>query len=196
MKNKSLHWVILAGGRATRMGGEDKGLLTLNGKPLIEIVYNRLCNQVESIGINANRNQEKYSEYAQVHSDELQGFLGPLAGIHASIQGSKSDWIGFTPCDTPDLPDDLVARLTADLKPDVDVYVAHDGRYPQPVFSVWNKNALSKLETFLQAGDRKMKLLLDICNTEYVDFSHRPKTFTNLNTPEELSHFGRHNDNT
>lgn len=190
MHNNSLSWVILAGGRASRMGGNDKGLLMLRDKTLVETVYSRLSNQIELIRINANRNQSTYSKLAEVHSDQIDGFQGPLAGIHASLNLSDTQWIGFTPCDTPNIPDDLVRRLSANLDSKVDVYVAHDGKHAQPVFSVWNKRALPKLESFLQAGDRKIKLLLDRCNTQYIDFSDKPETFINLNTPEELTQFG------
>jgi len=194
MKKKSLHWIILAGGRSSRMGGEDKGLIIINGQPLIRIVYDRLNKQISPIYINANQNLDKYAKLAAVHSDEIGGFQGPLAGIQSSLLRSNSQWVGFTPCDSPNLPNDLVTKLTADLDPNVDVYVAHDGYSVQPVFSVWNKDVLPKLDSFLNAGDRKIKRLLSICNTRYVDFSHRPDTFINLNTPEELNHFENNND--
>lgn len=196
MNNKTLSWVILAGGRASRMGGNDKGLVLLNGKPLIENVLLKLKPQIDSIYINANRNLVAYESYAPVVTDRMPDFQGPLAGIHAALQNSRSDWVGFTPCDTPNLPEDLVLRLTKRLDPDVDVYVAHDGQHAQPVFSVWNRKSVDQLTKFLSAGDRKIKLLLDRCNTVFVDFSDCPDSFINLNTPEELDHFGnRHHDN-
>lgn len=190
MINNSISWVILAGGKASRMGGSDKGLLMLNGKPLIETVHSRLFDQVDQIRINANRNQDCYGKFAKVHGDEIGGFQGPLAGIHASLISANTDWVGFTPCDTPNIPRDLVKRLSENLDSKVDVYVAHDGKYAQPVFSIWNVRSLAKLEHFLRAGDRKIKLLLEQCKTQYVDFSDKPETFINLNTPEELTQFG------
>ncbi|WP_413284421.1 molybdenum cofactor guanylyltransferase MobA [Vibrio sp. MA40-2] len=184
-KNK-LSWIILAGGQASRMGGTDKGLLLLNGQSLVQTIYNKLKNQVSSIAINANRNQLEYSKIACVHGDTITGFQGPLAGIHASLLRSTSQWVGFTPCDAPNIPTTLVSRLSASLDNNIDIYVAHDGTYPQPVFSVWNGNMLNKLERFLNQGDRKMKLLFEQCNVRYVDFSDIPETFVNLNTPEQL----------
>jgi molybdopterin-guanine dinucleotide biosynthesis protein A len=193
MGNKSLSWVILAGGRASRMGGNDKGLILLNNEPLIKTVYDRLTNQVDDIKINANRNHGIYSQFAPVFNDEISGFQGPLAGIHASLLQSSTSWVGFTPCDAPNIPDDLVKRLSATLEHGKEVYVANDGTHAQPVFSIWHKNALPKLSAFLQAGDRKIKMLLEKCDTVYVDFSDNPDTFINLNTPEQLAQFGHNN---
>lgn len=173
------------------MGGIDKGFMLLNGKPLIEHVYTKLSQQIKTISINANRNIEKYKKLAPVHSDSLCGFLGPLAGIHASLATSTTQWVGFTPCDTPNLPDDLVKRLSQNLDDQIDIYVAHDGEHSQPVFSVWNQAVITKLDHFLHNGDRKMKLLFEQCNVHYVDFSDIPDTFVNLNTPEELAQFNQ-----
>ncbi len=189
MTTNSLSWVILAGGRSSRMGGNDKGLLSLNDKRLIEIILNKLQQQTDTIIINANRNIDAYSELAPVISDKITGFQGPLAGIHAALNHCATEWVGFTPCDTPNIPHDLIKRLTQSLNSDVDVYVAHDGDYLQPVFSVWNRNVLNKLQSFLETDNRKIKLLFDNCNVDYVDFSDIPETFVNLNTPRELESY-------
>lgn len=191
MDNNSISWVILAGGKASRMGGSDKGLLVLNGQTLVEIVHSRLSKQIGHIKINANRNQELYGKLAPVHSDDMSGFQGPLAGIHASLKHANTQWVGFTPCDAPNIPNNIVRRLSKTLEPTVDVYVAHDGKHAQPVFSIWNTRSLPKLESFLRAGDRKIKLLLEQCSTQYVDFSDSPQTFINLNTPDDLTQFGK-----
>ncbi|MDV7104337.1 molybdenum cofactor guanylyltransferase MobA [Vibrio sp. TH_r3] len=186
MTNNKLSWVILAGGQASRMGGCDKGLLLLNDQSLVKLIYDKLTPQVTEIAINANRNQCEYNKITDVYNDKISGFQGPLAGIHASLLRNTSQWVGFTPCDAPNIPTTLVSRLSANLDNNIDIYVAHDGTYPQPVFSVWNRNMLNKLERFLNQGDRKMKLLFEQCNVHYVDFSDIPETFVNLNTPEQL----------
>ena len=186
-----ISWVILAGGRASRMGGEDKGLIKLNGKPLIEYVLNVLHRQVGvgSIFINANRNIEHYSSYAPVLSDEFSGFQGPLAGIQACLEQIETEWVGFVPCDSPNISAEFISRMSAQLNSDADILVAHDGEYPQPVFSIWHKRALPRLTAYLKNGDRKVKLLLQQCHTEYVDFSDTPSLFVNLNTRDELTSF-------
>jgi len=183
-------WVILAGGQASRMGGKDKGLVELNGSPLIQYVIDKLSQQDVSITINANRNLDSYQAFAPVVSDSFPDYPGPLGGIHAGLKNATTDWVGFVPCDSPQISDDLVQRFCAAVKEDSDILVAHDGEFKQPVFTLFHKRVLPKLETFLERGDRKIILLYKECVTEYVDFSDAPNCFVNLNTPEELTQFG------
>lgn len=183
-------WVILAGGQATRMGGKDKGLIELNGIPLIEHVIKKLSQQADSLYINANRNMERYSSYAPVIRDQFPDYPGPLGGIHAGLANAEHDWVGFVPCDSPMINEDLVARFCAAVQPDSDILVAHDGEYQQPVFTMFHKRVLPHLTQFLARGERKIILLHNECHTHYVDFSDSPACFANLNTPEELAQFG------
>ncbi len=183
-------WVILAGGKATRMGGSDKGFVTLNNKPLIEYVLERLSSQSNDILINANRNQAEYEKYRPVISDIVTDFPGPLGGIHSGLVHAHKNWVGFVPCDSPNIAMDLVERFCNQLKPETDILVAHDGDFQQPVFTLYHKRVLPKLEAFLERGDRKIILLYKECNTEYVDFSDNPDCFINLNSPQELEKFG------
>jgi len=183
-------WVILAGGQASRMGGKDKGLVELNGSPLIQYVINKLSQQDVSITINANRNLDSYQAFAPVVSDSFPDYPGPLGGIHAGLKNAATDWVGFVPCDSPQISDDLVQRFCAAVKEESDILVAHDGEFKQPVFTLFHKRVLPKLEAFLERGDRKIILLYKECVTEFVDFSDAPNCFVNLNTPEELTQFG------
>lgn len=183
-------WVILAGGQASRMGGRDKGLVELNGRPLIQYVIDKLSQQNVSITINANRNQERYQDFAPVVSDSFPDYPGPLGGIHAGLKNADTDWVGFVPCDSPQINEDSVARFCAAVNPDSDILVAHDGEFKQPVFTLFHKRVLPRLEAFLERGDRKIILLYKDCVTEFVDFSDSPNCFVNLNTPEELTQFG------
>ncbi|EDP60082.1 molybdenum cofactor guanylyltransferase MobA [Vibrio sp. AND4] len=184
-------WVILAGGQASRMGGKDKGLIELNQTPLIQHVINRLSPQTPRILINANRNQDVYSAFGFVFSDEFKDFPGPMGGIHAGLIHAKTDWVGFVPCDSPQINTDLVERFCQAVRDDSDILVAHDGGHQQPVFTLYHKRVLPKLTAFLERGDRKIVLLYKECNTRYVDFSDSPNCFVNLNTPEELAQFGQ-----
>lgn len=184
-------WVILAGGQASRMGGKDKGLIELNQKPLIEHVIERLSPQTPRILINANRNQDAYRAFGFVFSDQIKDFPGPMGGIHAGLVHAETDWVGFVPCDSPQINTDLVERFCNAVKEDTDILVAHDGDHQQPVFTLYHKRVLPKLTAFLERGDRKIILLYKECNTSYVDFSDSPSCFVNLNTPEELAQFGQ-----
>ncbi|MGL6316601.1 molybdenum cofactor guanylyltransferase MobA [Vibrio sp. WXL103] len=187
---KETSWVILAGGQASRMGGTDKGLIELNGKPLIHFVIERLKPQTERITINANRNQQRYAALAPVVGDHFPDYPGPLGGIHAGLSNSKTDWVGFVPCDSPDINRDIVARFCQAVEPDSDILVAHDGEHQQPVFTMFHRRVLPKLTAFLERGDRKIILLYRECQTKTVDFSDSPNCFVNLNTPQELAQFG------
>ena len=185
-------WVILAGGQASRMGGDDKGLVTLAGKAMIEHVIDTLSPQTNKIAINAKRNQDSYSQYGDVFGDQLQGYQGPLGGMHAAILHlNDAEWIGFVPCDCPQLPSDLVTRMAAACDVDTDIVVAHDGQHIQPVVTLLHRRILPKLEAFLANGDRKIILLYRQCNMLTVDFSDQPNAFVNLKTPAELQQFGQ-----
>ncbi|UJF18156.1 molybdenum cofactor guanylyltransferase MobA [Vibrio sp. SS-MA-C1-2] len=183
-------WVILAGGQATRMGGNDKGLVKLNGQPFIQHVINSLSPQTDNIFINANRNIEQYRQYATVFHDQFEGYPGPLGGIHAALQKIDTDWVGFVPCDCPNLPVDLVSRMVNACHEETDIAVAHDGQYIQPVVTLFHRRVFSKLDAFLQRGDRKIILLYKDCNTVEVDFSDQPNAFINLNSMDDISKYG------
>ncbi len=183
-------WVILAGGQASRMGGNDKGLIKLNEKPLIKHVIERLYPQTPNILINANRNLEHYAEFGEVICDRFDGFLGPLGGIHSGLIHANTDWVGFVPCDSPLISRNLVERFCNAVTDESDIIVAHDGEHAQPVFTLYHKRVLPKLTAFLERGDRKIILLYNDCHTQYVDFSDSTECFFNLNTPEELAQFG------
>src|SRR5687767_8689050 len=103
--------IVLAGGQGRRMGGVDKGLKALRGKPMVEWVLARLAPQVDEVVINANQNLEIYRKLGYpVVTDEISGFAGPLAGLHAGLKAAKHDLVVTVPCDSPFLPEDLVSR--------------------------------------------------------------------------------------
>jgi molybdopterin-guanine dinucleotide biosynthesis protein A len=109
--------LILAGGRAQRMGGIDKGLIPFHGKPLIESAISRLKLQVSTILINANRSITKYSHYGYpVLMDETPDFSGPLAGFSVGLKHCKTPYLLTSPCDSPLLPTDLAQKMAAELK--------------------------------------------------------------------------------
>ncbi|PNQ61099.1 molybdenum cofactor guanylyltransferase MobA [Vibrio sagamiensis] len=180
-------WVILAGGQASRMGGRDKGLIEFLDKPLIEHVVKCLSNQTSNLFINANRNLESYQKFAVVFSDKTDGFLGPVSGFQSGLNYATTDWVGFVPCDCPFISPYLVTRFCQAANENVDIVVAHDGQYPQPVFTLMHKRILPQINAFLLRGERKITRLYTECNTHYVDFSDSPRNFINLNTPEELA---------
>jgi molybdenum cofactor guanylyltransferase len=180
--------VILAGGQARRMEGQDKGLVMLNNKPMIEYVIEALNPQVACLLINANRNHDRYSEYGfDIVSDELSGYHGPLAGMASSLNKIKTSYMLTAPCDSPFIPNDLVQRLIMALESeDADISVAHNGERMQPVFCLMKKELLSSMNDFLKQGERKIDKWFNQHALAIADFSDIPKTFDNLNTLEDI----------
>jgi len=108
--NIEIEGVILAGGKSSRMG-QNKSLVLLNKKPLIEHVYNKLKKQVKKLSINSNEILSIFPETIQF-GDILPGQLGPAAGIYSGLSQSKYDWVQFCPNDTPFFPENLVTKLS------------------------------------------------------------------------------------
>ncbi|MDR6996606.1 molybdopterin-guanine dinucleotide biosynthesis protein A [Aeromonas salmonicida] len=179
--------VILAGGRATRMGGEDKGWVALAGRPLIDHVLERLRPQVDEVLINANRSQDRYQALATVISDDNPDYLGPLAGMQAGLAAARHDWVLFVPCDGPALPHDLMSRFRAALTPDTELVVAHDGDWLQPVVALLHKSLLPSLTHALAEGERKIDIWFARHRMAVVSFAEQPDAFINLNSPAELA---------
>ena len=185
--------LILAGGRGMRMGGVDKGLQTLQGKPMIAHVMQRLQPQVDRIMINANQNLDRYRDFSfPVWSDEKNDYAGPLAGMQAGLIHCETAYMLTVPCDTPMLPTDLVTQLATALEQSTaDIAVAntkqHDRIQRQPVFCLMKKTVLTDLTTALKRGVRKVDLWLAEKNVVDVVFDDET-AFANINTLEELNH--------
>jgi molybdopterin-guanine dinucleotide biosynthesis protein A len=179
--------VILAGGMARRMGGNDKGLVELNGKPMIEHAIERIKPQVKQILINANRNQNHYAALGfRVLSDEDSGYLGPLAGMITALGHITADYLLVVPCDCPLLPLDLVPRmLTSIEKNGAEMAVASDGKREQPVVLLLKPELRASMKAFLDAGDRKIDFWYAKHHCAVCDFSDQPNAFVNVNTPEQ-----------
>ncbi len=108
--------VILAGGLGRRMGGVDKGLKVLRGRPMVAWVIERFAPQVDEILVNANQNLETYSAFGyRVIPDTITGFAGPLAGLHRGLSEARHELVATAPCDSPFLPADLIQRLRGAL---------------------------------------------------------------------------------
>ncbi|MEJ2760549.1 MAG: molybdenum cofactor guanylyltransferase MobA [Gammaproteobacteria bacterium] len=181
--------VILAGGEARRMGGRDKGLIEIAGRPMVEYVIEALRPQVGALLINANRSRERYARFGYpVVADEFDGYNGPLAGMASCMRVAATDYIATLPCDSPNIPPDLVARLFLRLREEqADIGVAHNGERMQPVFSLIRCALLDSLLDYLNGGERKIDRWFERHATAVVDFSDRPDTFINVNTPEDVA---------
>lgn len=184
--------LILAGGRAQRMGGIDKGLIPFHQKPLIEATIQRLKAQVGPILINANRNITKYAVYGYpVIMDETPDFSGPLAGFLMGLKNCKTPYLLTTPCDSPLFPEDLATKLASELEQaNLDLVYASskeaDGKvWAQPVFCLMRANLQDSLISFLDKGDLKIDRWFKELKSGTVIFDNA-QAFANANTPEEL----------
>ena len=179
--------IVLAGGLGRRMGGLDKGLKELRGKPMVQWALERLAPQVDDIVINANQNLERYRAFGhRVVSDEIGGFAGPLAGLHAGLKAVKHPLAVTVPCDSPFLPMDLVSRLRAHLGQN-HLAVAKTGDQPHPVFALVRREYRENLESFLAQGGRKIDAWYASLEIVEVAFDDEAEAFRNINTPEELA---------
>ena len=181
--------LILAGGRSSRMGGGDKCLMLLQGRPLLAHVMDRIRPQVSSILINSNSDPALFRDFGlTVRPDVVPGRLGPLAGLLTGLlwaQEISATHILTVPCDTPFLPQDLVQRLRCDLNSArADIAVARDPDGLHPVIALWPVSLAAQLAADLEAGTRSVYRWLkqfDICGSEFAA-SH----FSNLNTPADI----------
>jgi len=184
--------LVLAGGRDSRVGGADKGLHELHGLPLVEHVLARLAPQVGGLIISANRNQERYGALVpRIVGDAAlpsgKRCAGPLAGIQAGLAHAPTAWVVIVPCDAPQLPRSLVARLAdaVNTRGTQAACARADGRL-QPVFCLLATALGPSLTAHLEQGGRAVHGWLEEIRATAVDFED-PMGFRNFNTPEALT---------
>jgi molybdopterin-guanine dinucleotide biosynthesis protein A len=184
--------VVLAGGLGRRMGGEDgsldKGLRTLRGRPMAAHVLERLAPQVGVLAINANRHLDAWRAFGvPVWPDLVEGYAGPLAGLHAAMTHGSSPWLVTAPCDSPFLPADLVERLArAVVQADAQIAVARTGGQVHPVFALVERSLCAHLEAFLASGRRRIDAWYAPLRVVEVDFEDEA-AFRNINTADDLA---------
>ncbi|WP_310491592.1 molybdenum cofactor guanylyltransferase MobA [Dechloromonas sp.] len=181
--------VILAGGLGTRMGGVDKGLQLYDGKALVWHVAKRLAPQVDHLLINANRSEAEYASFGYpVLADQIIGFAGPLAGLHAALAAAQTPLVLTAPCDSPRLPLDLVYRLHCALQSaNANLAIASAGGRLHPVFCLCRSSLLGQLEAYLEGGGRKVAAWCADMGAVEVDFSDQSEAFGNFNTLADLA---------
>lgn len=180
--------VVLAGGRARRMGGADKGLVEVNGEAMIVHALRGLAPQVGSLLINANRNQERYAALGncRVIPDADGDYAGPLAGMASAMQHATTRYILTVPCDSPFLTPSLGERLFAALRTDDgEISVAHDGARMQPVFALLDCALRESIVDYLSSGGRKIDAWYAERRLALADLADHPDMFLNINTPQD-----------
>lgn len=181
--------LILCGGRGTRMGGRDKGLVPFQQQPMAAYAIRALspCAQVV---INANRHHEDYRETFQlpVISDESNDFSGPLAGLSVGLRYAAQhgfEWVLSSPCDAPYITTDYVhAMHRAAAVSQQRILMASD-TFRQPVFAMLHVSVADALSDFLQGERKKILIFYQQIGYETVKFTDST-LFTNINTPDDL----------
>ena len=200
MKIRQVDALLLAGGRGSRMGGVDKGLQRLGGRPLAAHALDRLRRQqgerLAGCLVNANRNLDSYQALGwPVWPDALPDFPGPLAGFLAGLEQAASPWLLTVPCDSPLFPLDLLDRLAqAAEREGADLALAlgrdEEGLLRrQPVFCLLRRELADSLRAYLQGGGRKIDHWIGSQRHVAVAFDapgDDPRAFYNANTLAEL----------
>lgn len=181
--------VILSGGQSSRLQGQDKGLIEIAGKPMIEYVIESISPQVKHLFLSANRHLDVYRRWGfEVFSDaDPEGFQGPLAGLLMALIRTPTDWLLSVPCDVPFLPDTLVEKLLSAVQADkYDCVVVSVEGAMQPVCVLCHRRVSAALQQFLMSGQRKTGLFLRQQRLCLVDFPDDGHTFRNINTPSDV----------
>ena len=181
--------LILAGGRATRMGGRNKAEIELEGQTLLARAIARARPQVGRLLLNANRDPALFARYGlPVLADTIGDHWGPLAGILAGLEHLAATWpqirwMASFPTDSPFFPADLVARLAAATDSHELAMATGHGR-PEPVFTLWPVGLAGELRAALSNGVRKVEDFARRYRLATVDWP--ADCFFNVNAPEDL----------
>jgi molybdenum cofactor guanylyltransferase/molybdopterin-guanine dinucleotide biosynthesis protein MobB len=187
LRREDITAVILAGGKGRRMGGEDKGLIEFDGKPLVEVLIDSLRRQGVDIVINANRNRDRYAQFGcPVIADRLEDFQGPLAGFSSALHAVERGFVLTLPCDGPLIAEDYVERfIDCQAGSGAQLCVAFDGERLQPVHALISTGLRDSLDGFLDSGERKIDRWYALQDFARADFSDRKDMFRNINTPAD-----------
>lgn len=192
--------ILLAGGQSRRMGGGDKGLLELAGRPMLARVLERFTPQVARVVLNANGDPSRFSAFGlPVVADTIDGNVGPLAGVLAGMRWAAQETpqathIATASTDAPFVPRDLVAKLSQAIEnKEEKIVLAASGGHKHPVIGLWPVDLADDLEDALNEGVRKVLHWTDQHGTLAVDFpiaevgGREIDPFFNANTPDELA---------
>lgn len=183
--------VILAGGQSLRMG-QDKGLMLFQHKPMVSWVASSL-GYANRVWVNTNQYSSDYEGLGfqvvkDVYHEDIGHLAGPLLGILTGLQHSESDWVLFSPCDTPSLPAEFSEIMMNHASEHMSyANVAFDGERRQNLHLLLHRSLSENLMMFLLAGGRKTYQWLDRVKAQNVDFSDFKSGFKNINSPADMT---------
>jgi len=186
--------VILTGGRSSRMGGGIKSLKKFNNKYIFDRIFENLQTQVDKVIINSNDSENLFAKYnVEVIKDSLGGFLGPMAGIHASFEWLNKNapyinWLVTVPGDTPFIPKNLVKKLLDKVKnTNHKIVLAQSNGKTHPIIGIWHSNLFESLKNSLNSGNRKIMNWASQNSLGYEEFTNsKYDPFFNINCKEDL----------
>lgn len=185
--------IILAGGRATRMGGGDKCLLDLGGRPMLARIIEKLAPQCGPLALNANGDPARFAGFdLAVLPDSLPDFPGPLAGILTGMDwaaGLGADRVVSVAGDTPFFPRDLARRLMQAGNGIVLAASRDEGgqAHDHPTFGLWPTSLRDDLRAFLDRGERRVRGFAQAHGAVTAVWDTSPlDPFFNINTPRDL----------
>lgn len=188
--------ILLAGGQARRMGGGDKPLRLLAGRPILPRIIERVSPGVAPLILNANGDPARFAEFGlPVVADVIEGFAGPLAGILTGLEwvaehAPECDWLISYATDAPFVPRDLAERLMQGIEREgADLACAMSAGRTHPVFGLWPVRLRGDLRTALVDQDeRKIDAWTARYKVAHVAFPAEPvDPFFNVNRPENLA---------
>ena len=183
---RAITTVILAGGLGTRIGGA-KGLQSLHERALIDWVLDTISQQSDEVLINANEHDAYVRFGHRIIADQTPGWPGPLAGLQSALRYARHDWVACIPCDTPFLPDDLIARLFAAASAHAaEAAVAVAAGRRQPTIALYHKSVLPRLDAYLDSGGRKVADWQNTLHLSEAVFDNAD-AFININSPDDLT---------
>ena len=193
INKEKILFAILAGGQSKRFGGGFKTFTKISGTTILNQIINTLNNFSNDIIINANNLDEFKNLNHPIVKDKFDGFLGPLAGIHASIlwainNNSKKEWVFTVPSDTPFLPSNLLEKFLSSYSSDTDILIARSNQRHHPVVAMWHVSLLKSLEKELESKNSKIMLWVKKHKYKFVEFNdNQENNFFNINTQEDLT---------
>jgi molybdopterin-guanine dinucleotide biosynthesis protein A len=189
--SENITGLILAGGRGQRVDEQDKGLLCLHGKPMVEHQLEWFSKQLMQVIISANRNIESYLPYGVPVLEDLnldEKFPGPLEGVLRGLKASFTEWIYVQPVDMPMMPNNVIELLCCKINKRNKAYFLRTPERSHYLSMLLSQDAIPELTTYLAQGGKRVRGFLDKVNAEAVDLGINEKCFSNFN---ELSDYSK-----